>query len=124
MSCPWPQARRMDGHLRAWDQDRAPGPETSPETAATRVTGVTQGSRLRHFLVTAFVVVVFCFGFKPFLSFFCELLPLPMFTLLMVGVRKWPPASHTALLIGIFSGFDQSISLGFASQPCFCSFSP
>ena len=26
--------------------------------------------------------------------------------------------------IGIFSGFDQSISLGFASQPCFCSFSP
>lgn len=29
----------MDGYLRAWDQDRAPGPEVSPEKAAAWVTG-------------------------------------------------------------------------------------
>ncbi len=27
----------MDGYLRAWDQDRAPGPKVSPETAAARI---------------------------------------------------------------------------------------
>ena len=43
------------------------------------MTEATQGSRRCHFLVTAFIV--FCFGFKPFLSFFCGLLTLPMFTL-------------------------------------------
>ena len=86
------------------------------------MTEATQGSRRCHFLVTAFIV--FCFGFKPFLSFFCGLLTLPMFTLLMVLVRKWLPTSHAVLLIGKFSGFDQSISLGFASQPRFYSCSP
>ena len=40
----------MDGHLRAWDQDRAPGPEVSPEKAAARVNTIWPATRapLRH----------------------------------------------------------------------------
>ena len=31
----------------------------------------------------------------PFLSFFCELLPLPMLSLLLVRVQDWLPVSHS-----------------------------
>jgi hypothetical protein len=70
----------MDGHLRSWDQDRAPGPEVSPETAAARVTEVTQSSRPHYFLTAVFALP--WVGFMVFLSFFCAALPLPMFPLL------------------------------------------
>ena len=40
----------MDGHIRAWNQARAPGPEVSPETATAWVNTVWPATRapLRH----------------------------------------------------------------------------
>jgi hypothetical protein len=71
----------MVGYLRARDQDRAPGPEVSSVAAAARVTEVTQSSRDRYFLMAVFALP--WVGFMVFLSFFCEVVPLPMFPLLL-----------------------------------------
>jgi hypothetical protein len=57
---------------------------------------------LHHFLTAGFDLS--CFGFMLFLSFFCELLPLPMFPLpsvcVKVRARDRPPAGHSDYSIG------------------------
>ena len=40
----------MDGHLRAWDQDRAPRPEVSPEKAAAWVNTISESPEGKEFL--------------------------------------------------------------------------
>lgn len=49
------------------------------------------GTRCRYFLAAGFFLS--CFGFMLFLSFFCELLPLPMLTLPRVCDGNWQIAS-------------------------------
>lgn len=52
-----------------------------------------KAARLLYFLSAGFFFS--CFGFMPFLSFFCELLPLPMLSLLLVRVQEWLHVSHS-----------------------------
>ena len=84
-------AHRIDG-LRAplTQSTRAPEPQTA---------------RLIYFLSAGFFFS--CFGFMPFLSFFCELLPLPMLLLLLVRVQEWLPVSHSTDSIGTIAVFVQ-----------------
>jgi hypothetical protein len=78
-----------------------------PATAASRpAIGPKTSGRARYFLAVAFFLS--CFGFMLFLSFFCELLPLPMFTLHWTGMRNWLPASRTVLSFGRISADLQS----------------
>lgn len=54
---------------------------------------------MTYFLAAGFVLS--CFGFMFFLSFFCELLPLPIWlSLLLRGVRHRPTANRTRHSIG------------------------
>ena len=61
--------------------------------------GRSSASRLRYFFAAGFVLS--CFGFMPFLSFFCELLPLPMLCSLTFEPASRPPAGLPAHVIGI-----------------------
>ncbi len=54
------------------------------------------GSRSRYFFAAG--VVLSCFGFMPFLSFFCELLPLPMLCSLTFEPASRLPAGLPALV--------------------------
>ena len=56
-------------------------------------------SRSRYFFAAGFALS--CFGFMPFLSFFCELLPLPMLYSLTFEPASRPPAGLPVHVIGI-----------------------
>ena len=73
------------------------------------------GSRLRYFFGAGFVLS--CFGFMPFLSFFCELLPLPMLCSLTFVPASRPPAGLPAHVIGIIAVGAQSHRRDLVGRP-------